>query len=347
MVLEPRPGECWGKSLAVADVVPSVHVEQRPHRVEPFGEPPEGFVRPEMVSTLPVDPPVGFRAGEHQQFPTEQADLEHRPQFQVPGRQESGEVRSGLPGAPQDRQALDHGDLPEANLFPRGCRILPGIADGAGHRLPDQVHAPDQGDTVAHLFELGPGEDLLEHAAGIGQADEDDVARFGDVVPEQHAHDPQPHLLLSLAVHHGIPARPRHPVRQGHGALLRGSPGCVQDAGLHQPGQRRGADALAFPCDAAHPVLGVVRLPVLGNPRQRRVQQVVPERGRIEQDQLFGVRVDTVLQRQVHEHRAGQGVVQVRLGHRGQAADFLLQEQQEQFLGKPQRHVQAPSSNGR
>ena len=56
-----------------------------------------------------------------------------------------------------------------------------------------------------------PGQYLSEEAADVGEGDDDNVARVGDFVAEQHAHDPQLDFALGPAVNDRVAARAEHP----------------------------------------------------------------------------------------------------------------------------------------
>ena len=151
------------------------------------------------------------------------------------------------------------------------------------------------------MRQLRLAEQPLEDAAGVGEADDHDVAGRGNVVAEQHPHDAQPDVPLHGAVRGGIAARLGDRGRSRHVAGFGG----LQNAGRHQALQGDGADALGVFGDAPHPGFGVVDLGALGNLREHRVEQIVAGWGRVGDHQLGGVRVDAAVQGEVEQHRAG------------------------------------------
>lgn len=88
------------------------------------------------------------------------------------------------------------------------------------------------------------------------------------------------------------------------------------------------------------PVVDVVRAGVLGDGGQRGVQQGVAGGSCVEQHELIEIRVDAVLDGQVHQHGPGQHVRQRLIGNLRQAAGVFVKQEQQNLFGKSQ-HVSA------
>ena len=81
---------------------------------------------------------------------------------------------------------------------------------------------------------------------------------------------------------------------------------------------------------------GVARALGVGDFRQRRVQQRVAGGRRVHDFELAQIRVDAVLQRQIHQHAADQRVAHRLLRHTGEPAARVVQQQEHDFFGEAQ-----------
>ena len=83
-----------------------------------------------------------------------------------------------------------------------------------------------------------------------------------------------------------------------------------QDAALDQASERRTPDPVSLPGDAPEPVARVARPAVVRDLGQRRIENVVAERRGIDEHQSLEIRIDAVLERQIHQHRSGERQVE-------------------------------------
>ena len=67
-----------------------------------------------------------------------------------------------------------------------------------------------------------------------------------------------------------------------------------------------------------------------------RVQELVPHRRRVHQDQLLEIGVEPVPQRQVHEDRTGGGELEGVLGYRQKAAALIIQGEKQDLFDERQ-----------
>ena len=81
---------------------------------------------------------------------------------------------------------------------------------------------------------------------------------------------------------------------------------------------------------------GVVRLGGVRDPCEGRIQQVVADRRRVDEDKLFQVGVDPVLQRQVHQHRARKGAAQRPVGDVQELPALVVEQKQHDLFGESQ-----------
>ena len=273
----------------------------------------------------------------------ERPDAEDRTVLLVVSCQESANVPSPhLEGIAGDRQSRHF------RYFLRGPS---GLRGGSGRldrpdALPDRAsHQIEPGNGVDSLLRVGqlvPRQDAFEHAAGRRKADDEDVARLRDVLAEDRPHHPRLDVLGGLSVDHRIAAGTCDQPGQKHEPVGLG----LQDAVCDQPFARPCADGAASPRRAHDPVGGVVRFGFAGNVLQGGIEQVVVHRLRIDQEEALRIGVDTVLERQVRQHGAGNHDVPLMRRERvSNAAALGIDDEQQDFFGNGQ-HVLTMSSTG-
>ena len=201
------------------------------------------------------------------------------------------------------------------------------VADGLGHGLADEVELAHLFDAGGGLLKLAPGEELLEDAAGVGEADDHDVAGVGDLVAEEHAHDAELHLALGLTVDHGVAPGAKDPEEAVFLAL--------EDAEGDQAGEGLSLNFLGAQRGLFDPEAGVV-LFARGDLGERRIEQVVAGGGGVEQDEVLEVGVDAVLHGEVHEHAAGEGVVEGPAWDVREPSVVVVQQEEGDFLDESQ-----------
>ena len=112
-----------------------------------------------------------------------------------------------------------------------------------------------------------------------------------------------------------------------------------QDSVADQPCQCRFPNLVGMPGRMIHPVEGVVGLPGLRDLGEHRIEQTIPDRRRVDQEQPLGVGVDAVLQSEIHQHRAAESVAdQPFRGPR--QLPVLVAEQEQKLFGES--HHPAP-----
>ena len=144
-------------------------------------------------------------------------------------------VQAGMTGAGVLRRREHQG----------GLDLLDGLRDG----LADQVQLADLLDTLGGAFQFALGQQMSEEAADIGEGDDDNIARAGDLVAEEHVHDPQLDFPLGLAVNDGVAPRAERPEKAIFLAL--------ENAGLDEAVERAGANLVGILGQKSRPVGGV------------------------------------------------------------------------------------------
>ena len=161
----------------------------------------------------------------------------------------------------------------------------------------------------------------------------------GDVVLEEYAHHAQSDVVDGLAVDGRIAPGTRY----AGGQKEEPRDIVLDDAALYQPRERGVVDVVGAPGRALDPVPGVVRPGCPRDVGQRGIEEPVFERRRIDEDELFEVRIYAFLQGQIHQYRAGEhGVERVsrETGRDGLAA-LLVKQQQDDLFGESQHALQA------
>ena len=101
-------------------------------------------------------------------------------------QEESGEIAHHADNIANERQTRRLGNL-SARRREQGYGLK--LAERLSNRLADQVHLPNQFDPLPHLVQFFIRQNVAENTAGIGQSDNDDIARTRDFFAEQHAHN--------------------------------------------------------------------------------------------------------------------------------------------------------------
>ena len=110
----------------------------------------------------------------------------------------------------------------------------------------------------------------------------------------------------------------------------------LENTALDETLQRAHADLLGLFGGVLDPVAGVKRLGCFRNPGEHRIEKIVPDRRYIDQEEPLGVRVDSVLQRQIHQHPACQSAVQRPLGHACELPADVVEDKEHDLFGKSQ-----------
>ena len=172
-----------------------------------------------------------------------------------------------------------------------------------------------------------------KQVARCGETDDDDIAGVRDIVAEQQPHDSDLDVLRRRAVLRRVAPRPRHLVgEEDQPRIVR-----LENAASDEAHERPCADVIPPRGDALDPVRDGMRAGLLGELREDGIEQVVSDRCRIQDHQLPEVRIDTVLQCQIHQRRSGENHVQSvrRQGGRDIAA-LVVQDQKENFFSDSQ-----------
>ena len=114
----------------------------------------------------------------------------------------------------------------------------------------------------------------------------------------------------------------------------------LEDAHEDQPLKRIFADFVGVAGDAFHPEARVVPL-LRRDVGKGMIEQVVAGRRRVDQNQVLQVGVYPVLQREVHQHAARQGVVKRPTRHACEPA-VLVSKQKQQRLLYESKHIFLP-----
>ena len=315
--------------LAVAEMVGAVHRVDRARRAVDLVDAAEVILRAQVHSPLAMRPLVRFQTGQHdQRLPERRAQLEDRAVL----LRQRGEKRRQPARA---HIAIEH------QLAQRNRRDLLGQrsaaqhrrGDAVAHRVPDrvtdQVHAADQLDPLGErIVELI---DVAQHIAGVGQRDDDHVARVGNLQGE----DDPPHAgldelhLLAVVVHGRLQGE------VGDRPELTGM--VFEDAALNQSVQAAREDLARLRRQTLDPVADIVRFRLSGDFGQDRVQQRIAGRHVIEQDQRVHVGVDPADQREFGQGRADHRAIQIPAGHLVEIARLLIEQGEDQLLGQRQR----------
>ena len=291
-----------GLGLPRGDVIDPVHGQDRTRRTHLVVEVRHRLERPEHGFAVRGQEIGRFRPRDAHEPAPRSAYSEDRAQLTVlPGKEGHEPLPHGQAVA-QQRKARHHGDLLRAPGLRR--RIVGRLEpfDRQAHRPADQVQILQQIDAIPDLRPLLGCQNGAEYAAGVGQRDHGDVPWIRDVVAEQHAHDPQSGFFDRLPVNSGIAPRPRYRRDEGQEPVRLGS----QDAALDQAGQRGAADPVPAPGDPIEPIGRVARLTVLRDVVERRIEDIVAERRGVHEHQALEIRVDAVLEREIHQHCPGE-----------------------------------------
>ena len=251
--------------------------------------------------------PIGLGARHYHELAMERADAENRAQPAVLPQHEGLRVARQMESVAEERKARRSGNPARRARGRRPIGLGIGLPNRSGDGLADEVQLRHQIDPVPHLRALAGREELVEDPAGVGQADDHDVARIRDLVAEEDAHDAQSDILSHLAVGGPVVPGARHSARQEKPAgLVVG----LENALPRKTDQRPLVDRLPPVGLTQHPVVDGVLRGGLRDVGQGWVEQVVAERRRIDQHQSHEIRVDAILQRQIHQHGPGEKNVQ-------------------------------------
>ena len=171
------------------------------------------------------------------------------------------------------------------------------LPDHAAH----QIEPGDGVNTLLHIGVLISRKDALEHAGSRREANDNDIARVRDILAEKRRHHTGPDILLGLPVDGRIATGPCDRSGRKHKAVVLG----FQNAASDQPVERLCADGAAAPRREHDPVGGVVRFGFADNVLKGGIEQVVVHWIPSDQEEPLRIRVDTALERQIHQHGAG------------------------------------------
>ena len=177
------------------------------------------------------------------------------------------------------------------------------LTDGGGNLPANQIHPADEGDPSLNLGQLILRQDALEHSTCRSEADDDDVLRVRDVVAEKGPHDAELHFLSGPPVRAHVAAHAgdtRGKVDLAIGVAFQVTP-------LNQPCEGSLADLVALFGQMRDPKGGVAGIVAgLRYFGEDGVEQFVPQRCRVGDDELINVGIDAICQRQVHQRRSGE-----------------------------------------
>ena len=202
--------------------------------------------------------------------------------------------------------------------FPHRFRDLPA----------DQVHLADLGDALGSNLQLPAGQNAAEYTACIGKRNDDDIARIRDLIAEQNPHDPQLHFLDSLVVDHRVAPVVKHP----HEAVILPS----QNTALDETGKGAFLDLTAMGGRLVDPVAGVVRLRGLRDAGKRRIEQIILKRCRVDHEEPLRIGVNSALQGQIHQNRAGKRALPRRRPCVNEPPALVIEQKQHDLFSKPQ-----------
>ena len=328
-----QPGPRIGRPHGLAKPEMIGAVERRQHAVRAVDLLELGEIVPglQVKPPVPVDPAVRLRPGEEGHRPGERrTDLEHRAVFLGQVREQRRHVAAPHMPAQQRPAQGDDGYCLEQRGPPEH-RAGDIVLDRGGDRTADQVHPADGIDALLGLLvEL---EHDAEDVARIDQADDDDVPRVGDLVGEQRLDDARLDELADGALLGGagqllVPSRGR----QGPEIAVV----MLQDSQPDQPVERLVDDPLRPAGEALDPVDRVPLGRFVGDLRENRVEHGIAGLRRVDEDQRIEVRVDAPEQRELRQHRAGDGAVQIPAGNLVEIAVLLVEEHQNELLGQAQ-----------
>ena len=293
--------------------------------------------RSQMGSSPALQELSSCRPGQDEKTTVQRTHAKDRPQFRVLLGEERVHIACHAESATEKRQTLDLGNL---TRVPGRLRRLGGATAVPNRRnqgTPDQVEPTDQLDSISQSHPLGGRQQTAHDATGVAQADEHYVARGGNLVTEQHPHEPQSDFLDRTSITGGIAARPQDAT--GKEEAVRP---VLENAAFNQASDRALTDLPAPRRRAGTPEVRVAVARTGRDVRQSRIEKIIVHGRRIHQNKPLEVGVDPSLQRQFHQHGAGDDDVQQtrRVGRR-QVAVLLVQHQKEGLLHDPDHLAQS------
>lgn len=346
-VEEVLSGITAAQSLAEAEMLGAVHVEDEPMSAQRPRHRGVEFDVAEVQPAVALDKHVGFRPGEDDKPVRKRPEAEDRADRPVLPGEIGYRVSPHAERVADQRQSAPVG---ERYGFQRPSPGRPGTqgrppppGDGVGlgnarrayrreDRTGDQIHLADELEPVLDLGHFRGREQPSEDPASIHERDQHDIPGGRNLVREENGHDTQLDFTPGLAVHLWIPARASHPARHRkqsprlpfHDAPLDQA---VESALPHLVRTRRLGQAVDPP---GH-------VPGLGGTSDRPqagIEQIIADRGRIDKEETLGIGVDAVLQRQVHQHGPGEGAPQIAIRNRDERPGVLVEQKEDQFFGE-------------
>ena len=300
---------------AHAIVLRAVHAHRRALRAQLCHEISPGLGAAQVGPAVLHQEHVGFGAGEDGERALERAHAEDRPQPLVFARQVGADVAGKAEGV------AGHGNPRRRRRRQTGHRPF----DGGGDRVPGERLRAELRDALPRALQLARRNELLEPAAGVDEADKRDVARGGTLVVCQRAGEALSEGLVVRVFEHRVAAGAKD---AAPAVLLYG-----EGAACHQSVQGRLANLVRARCRLLHPGGDVVPIGRGMQPREQRIEQVVPERRRIGRAELRRAVADAVRQSQIDQQRAGEGVVHRPSPPRRQLAGLAVEQQQAERFG--------------
>ena len=295
----------------------AVHAQNDALGVHPVEKGCVGIMAAKQRSTVFLAEEIGLRARQYGQVARQVANPEDGSDGSIvigehPGRNGTQMKRVTDQGKRTGRhrraRAARYGRRAQEGLAQRLAFAfrLSGRMYRVANRQPDKVQIAHDGDAFAPFRQLRPGKDVLEYPACVGECNEHGLVRTRNVFAEYDVHDPQHHVLALRHDDAGIsPGQAHLPVE-----IDRPSRVHVADSPMHQAfggaatylidDFRRG--------ETLDPVNGVSLVVGRRDDREQRVEDVVFQKGRVDDGQPHEIRVDATPFHQVHQRRAGEGV---------------------------------------
>ena len=209
-----------------------------------------------------------------------------------------------------------------------GGQRRPDRTQHLGHGSADQIQIADLIDPPGRRTEFPVGQQVLENAAGVRQGYENDIPRIRNIGVGQDSQDPPLRLSGRLGIGDLVSGSPAYPQEA---AFLP-----VQDAALDETSGGAFESVVRLRDRLPDPVTGVVGLGGLHDAGQHGIEQVVPERFRVDHEKPLGIHVYSRFQSEVQQNRPGQRIVTLQYRHTVEGAFRLIEQEEHDLFGQSQ-----------